>query len=43
MSIEFPIPDSPMSEINGPGITLAQRLRLSRDIAYREIGVSDVK
>ena len=29
--------------INGPGITLVQRLRLSRDIAYREIGVSDVK
>jgi hypothetical protein len=29
--------------INGPGITLAQWLRLSRDIAYHEIRVSDVK
>jgi hypothetical protein len=25
--------------INGPGMTLTQRLRLSRDIAYREIGM----
>jgi hypothetical protein len=36
---ETPIPDSPMKKINGPGMTLTQRLQLSQDIAYREIRV----
>jgi hypothetical protein len=41
---EIAIRETPtQAVINGPGMTLTQRLRLSRDIAYREIGVSDVK
>jgi hypothetical protein len=41
---EIAIRETPtQAVINGPGMTLTQRLRLNRNIAYREIGVSDVK
>jgi hypothetical protein len=40
LSLHVAIPETPIwSWINGPDLILIQRLRLSRDFAYREIGI----